>query len=64
MIKTEFKKANANHLIMKKLMQLTHDHRRSEISTCQVRLNKIVETYPFFSKKIWVKICIITMMNI
>ena len=53
-LKIEFIKANPNHLIKKKLLQLTHEHMQTEISTCQASLNKRVETYPF-SKKLWVK---------
>ena len=54
-MKNEYKKQNTNHIVMKKLLQLTHETRRLEISTCQLSLTKIIENFPFFPDKIWVK---------
>ena len=54
-LKTEYKKPNANHSIIKKLLQLPFETRRAEILACQISLTKIIELYPFFASKIWVR---------
>jgi hypothetical protein len=53
-LKTEYKKKNCNNVVMKKLLSLTHEGRRLDISSCQVRLVEILEKYPFFSTKAWI----------
>ena len=63
-LKSEYKKPNTNHSVMKKLLQLTHETRRVEISSCQVSLAKIIEKFPFFSSKIWVRFDVIKLASI
>ena len=50
----EYKKKVVNNTIISKLLKLTHNKRREDISVCCVRLTAILEKYPFFSSKIWV----------
>uniref|UniRef100_A0A1X7UT56 Uncharacterized protein n=1 Tax=Amphimedon queenslandica TaxID=400682 RepID=A0A1X7UT56_AMPQE len=53
-LKTEYKKQNANHSVIKKLLRLTFETRRAEILSCQISLTNIIERYPFFACKVWV----------
>ena len=50
----EYKKKVVNNTIISKLLKLTHNKRREDISACCVRLTAILERYPFFSSKLWV----------
>ena len=51
----EFKKKNCNKIILKKLLKLTYEKRRIEISSCQTRLTEILDKYRFFASKFCVR---------